>query len=72
MIALCLHIPAWAANTTVYNFSDKDGAFPYAPLLMTNGDLYGTTLVDGANNDGSVFEITSWAESADSASEIAC
>jgi uncharacterized repeat protein (TIGR03803 family) len=50
--------------TTLHSFcSEKncaDGGFPQDPLIQgTNGNLYGTTRARGANNDGTVFEITS-------------
>jgi len=50
--------------TTVYNFCSQvscaDGASPYAGLVQAaNGDFYGTTDVDGANGEGTVFKITS-------------
>ncbi|MGC1789543.1 MAG: choice-of-anchor tandem repeat GloVer-containing protein [Terriglobales bacterium] len=53
--------------TSIYSFclqgtppSDcPDGDQPLAPLVQaSNGDLYGTTLRGGANNEGTVFKIT--------------
>ncbi len=53
--------------TSIYSFclqgtppSDcPDGYQPLAPLVQaSNGDLYGTTLRGGANNEGTVFKIT--------------
>jgi uncharacterized repeat protein (TIGR03803 family) len=49
--------------TTLYSFcaqpSCSDGQHPYAGLIQaTNGNLYGTTVGGGANNYGTVFEIT--------------
>src|SRR5271154_11113 len=49
--------------TTLYNFCAQsgctDGSAPAAPLIQsTNGDLYGTTLFGGADNNGTVFKIT--------------
>jgi uncharacterized repeat protein (TIGR03803 family) len=56
--------------TTLYNFCSQkacaDGATPYALMLGTNGNFYGTTLYGGTNNVGicgqfgcgTVFEIT--------------
>ena len=36
-----------------------DGAYPYAALVQaTNGDLYGTTYGGGAENGGTIFEVT--------------
>jgi uncharacterized repeat protein (TIGR03803 family) len=41
------------------SFDGADGSEPYAGLVeATNGDLYGTTFVGGANNLGTVFKIT--------------
>jgi uncharacterized repeat protein (TIGR03803 family) len=47
--------------TTLHSFTDfTDGAYPLAALVQaTNGNLYGTTNGDGANNVGTVFKITS-------------
>ena len=35
-----------------------DGEYPYAGLINVNGTLYGTTYFGGANDDGTVFSIT--------------
>jgi len=54
--------PAQAQTETVlYSFTDTSGdaAYPQAGLVMdTNGNLYGTTSVGGAYNEGTVFEVT--------------
>ncbi len=45
--------------TSLYSFDKTDGASPKAGLVeATNGDLYGTTYLGGADNDGTVFKIT--------------
>jgi uncharacterized repeat protein (TIGR03803 family) len=49
--------------TTLYSFCSQanctDGANPYAGLVQaTNGNFYGTTLYGGANDSGTVFQIT--------------
>jgi len=49
--------------TTLYSFCSQsgctDGKNPYAGLIQaTNGNLYGTTGAGGANNGGTIFEIT--------------
>jgi uncharacterized repeat protein (TIGR03803 family) len=49
--------------TTLYSFCSQsgctDGSSPYAELVQaTNGNLYGTTYQGGANNAGTVFQIT--------------
>ena len=35
----------------------KDGANPYSGVMVNRGKLFGTTLVGGVNDDGTVFEI---------------
>ena len=52
--------PAQAQTFTVlHSFDVTDGTKPEAGLVQaTNGNLYGTTFLGGANNDGTVFEIT--------------
>jgi uncharacterized repeat protein (TIGR03803 family) len=43
---------------TLVSFTGTNGAEPLAGLTAdANGDLFGTTYVGGANNDGTVFEI---------------
>jgi uncharacterized repeat protein (TIGR03803 family) len=49
--------------TTLHSFCSEsgctDGGNPYAALVQaTDGNFYGTTFVDGANNAGTVFRIT--------------
>src|ERR1017187_3111968 len=49
--------------TTLHSFCSQsgctDGEYPAAGLVQANnGDLYGTTVYGGANNDGTVFKIT--------------
>jgi uncharacterized repeat protein (TIGR03803 family) len=46
--------------TTLYSFTDdNDGAYPYGGLVQANdGNLYGMASVGGADNDGTVFRIT--------------
>ena len=51
------------AETVLYNFCPRpgcaDGEFPYAGLVTDRkGNLYGTTLYGGANNYGTVFEVS--------------
>ena len=47
--------------TTLYSFSGTvDGATPLAKLVQgTDGFFYGTTILGGINNDGTVFQISS-------------
>jgi uncharacterized repeat protein (TIGR03803 family) len=56
-------ITAEGTLTTLYNFCSQtnctDGTAPLAGLVQaTNGNFYGTTAGGGANNDGTIFEIT--------------
>ena len=45
--------------STLVAFNKTDGASPYSSLIADgSGNLFGTTLTGGANNDGTVFEIT--------------
>jgi uncharacterized repeat protein (TIGR03803 family) len=49
-------------ETVLYSFCSQpncaDGAYPYAGLARDSaGNLYGTTLEDGANGQGTVFEL---------------
>jgi len=45
--------------TSLAFFNGADGAVPYAGLVMDSaGNLYGTTSASGANNCGTVFEVT--------------
>jgi uncharacterized repeat protein (TIGR03803 family) len=45
--------------TTLLSFDVTDGANPVQVLVQgTDGNLYGTTGAGGANNAGTVFEIT--------------
>jgi uncharacterized repeat protein (TIGR03803 family) len=45
--------------TTLVNFDGTNGDKPFAGLTIDSaGNLYGTTYIGGADNDGTVFEIT--------------
>jgi len=48
------------AETVLYSFKggSGDGEYPYAGLLNVKGTLYGATQKGGANDDGTVFKIT--------------
>ena len=47
-------------ESIVYAFESccGDGDEPIAPLLYTDGTLYGTSAFGGSNNDGAVFAVT--------------
>ncbi len=48
----------WTENL-LYSFSAGNGGGPYCPLTMdAAGDLYGTTITDGADDLGTVFKLT--------------
>lgn len=54
-------------ETVLHSFSGADGCDPEGPLVFDKaGNLYGTTLVGGAYNDGTAFEVSpsngSWTE----------
>jgi len=53
------HAGEWTLKT-IYAFQGQpDAGFPYGGLLLgTSGKLYGTTYYDGANNLGSVYELS--------------
>jgi uncharacterized repeat protein (TIGR03803 family) len=45
--------------TTLHSFDGTDGNGPYGALAQaTDGNIYGTTQLGGANGDGAVFEIS--------------
>ena len=43
--------------TRLHSFRETDGDSPYAGLVHSNGNLFGTTQLGGANNAGTIFEI---------------
>jgi uncharacterized repeat protein (TIGR03803 family) len=46
-------------ETVLYSFAGSDGSHPYAGLMQgSDGNLYGTTSIGGANGLGTVFQIT--------------
>ena len=43
----------------LWKFNGTDGAMPYSsPILNSAGDLYGVTSAGGANNSGTMYEVT--------------
>jgi uncharacterized repeat protein (TIGR03803 family) len=45
--------------TTLYTFSETDGAYPYSrPFVNKAGDVYGTTYYGGSSSYGTLWEIT--------------
>jgi hypothetical protein len=51
--------PTSAAHfTTIYTFSDAEGASPVAGLVMDQyGNMYGTTTSEGQNLNGNLFKL---------------
>ena len=45
-------------HSVLYSFTGSAQCGPWGTLVMEAGNLYGTTVCDGANNDGNVFELT--------------
>lgn len=55
---LTLGSPLWT-QTVLHSFQGSDGAFPESPLIPdASGNLYGVTEGGGANDSGTVFELT--------------
>jgi uncharacterized repeat protein (TIGR03803 family) len=54
-----VYSPTGYSERVLYTFAGgNDGAFPYAGLVMDSaGNLYGTTVIGGLNNSGTVFEL---------------
>ncbi|HEY4813178.1 MAG TPA: choice-of-anchor tandem repeat GloVer-containing protein, partial [Chthoniobacterales bacterium] len=45
--------------TTLHNFAETDGAYPYGrPFVTKSGDVYGTTYYGGSSGYGTLWEIT--------------
>ncbi len=64
ILLLCaVSIPGLAQVTTLTSFDKTDGrdpGYPAAPFVQgTDGNLYGTTVAGGTNDEGTVFEMTS-------------
>ena len=48
-----------SGKTTVYTFAGgNDGVNPTGLIQASDGNLYGTTIAGGANNNGTVFKVT--------------
>jgi uncharacterized repeat protein (TIGR03803 family) len=46
-------------HTVLYNFAGTAQCGPWGTLTLQGGNLYGTTVCEGANNEGNIFELTS-------------
>ncbi len=49
---------SWTHNV-LYNFTGAAQCGPWSSVYLLSGNLYGTTLCDGVNNFGNVWELTS-------------
>jgi uncharacterized repeat protein (TIGR03803 family) len=69
VLLICLAVPVAAhaqTLTTLQSFNGTNGAFPNTTLVQsrhrvvqhTNGNFYGTTPLGGANNAGTVYQVT--------------
>jgi uncharacterized repeat protein (TIGR03803 family) len=52
-----LHSFAATADDANFNLTNRDGAFPYARLLLSGNVLYGTTSSGGTGGAGTVFAV---------------
>jgi uncharacterized repeat protein (TIGR03803 family) len=51
--------PTTGAETTLYSFTGgADGGFPISTLVYKSGTFFGTTLLGGASQSGTVFSLT--------------
>jgi uncharacterized repeat protein (TIGR03803 family) len=55
-------------QTVIHDFGVGDGALPSGLVMDANGNLYGTTVLGGANNQGTAFKLSpssssTWTES---------
>ena len=58
LVAASAALPA-QSFTTLHSFNGTDGANPFAGVIQaSDGNLYGTTGLGGANGDGTIFKIT--------------
>jgi uncharacterized repeat protein (TIGR03803 family) len=58
-VATAIASLATTTLTTLANFDDTNGAYPFAELVQaTNGNFYGTTAEGGDHDYGTVFKIT--------------
>jgi uncharacterized repeat protein (TIGR03803 family) len=61
LVAGAIATPSALAQTftTLHSFDKTDGTSPYAALVQaTDGNLYGTLVLGGANDDGAAFKIS--------------
>jgi uncharacterized repeat protein (TIGR03803 family) len=59
VVAMTLAAAAQATSSTMTNFNNYNGAYPYAGLIQgADGNFYGTTLFGGTRNVGTVYKVT--------------
>jgi uncharacterized repeat protein (TIGR03803 family) len=59
-LILCA-LPAWAGEGTekaLHNFNPHQGTHPSSVILGPDGNIYGITVIGGANGVGTVYELT--------------
>jgi uncharacterized repeat protein (TIGR03803 family) len=58
-LVCCGHSTQAQTENVLYSFvGSPDGASPYSGLIRYKGDFYGTTMLGGASNLGTVFKVT--------------
>jgi uncharacterized repeat protein (TIGR03803 family) len=51
-------VPSTQTETVLYSFTGgSDGGYPYCSVILSGGNLYGTTYYAGASGEGVVFEV---------------
>jgi uncharacterized repeat protein (TIGR03803 family) len=60
VVAIAAQAAFAQTETILHSFNGKDGQFPASSLIFdSSGNLYGTTQLGGAANNGAVFELSS-------------
>ncbi len=55
--------PTFWCSTTLHDFNGTDGKAPYSELTLDgSGNIFGTTIIGGANSEGAVYEVSGTTE----------